>query len=111
MDLKEEEALGSAIDQHWYYQSKARVLAAHLDTKADHVLDVGAGSGWFSRWLLENGLAGRATLVDPGYATERQEGPLRYVRSIESSDADIVLMMDVLEHVDVDVDLIASYLG
>ena len=30
MDLKEEEALGKAVDQHWYYLSKASVLASYV---------------------------------------------------------------------------------
>lgn len=110
MDLKEEEALGDAIDRHWYYQSKARLLAAHLSSKPSEVLDVGAGSGWFSRWLLSHDLADHATLVDPGYTAERQEGALRFVRSVESSDASLFLMMDVLEHVDDDVALLREYL-
>ena len=115
MDLKEEAALGAAIDRHWYYQSKARLLAAHarkhLGRRGAEVLDIGAGSGWFSRWMLESGLAERAVLVDPGYLHERAEGGLRYVRSIERSEAEIVLMMDVLEHVDDDVALLREYLG
>ena len=115
MDLKEREALGDSADAHWYYQSKARMLAAHLDGPVRHVLDVGAGLGWFSRWMLENGHALSATCVDPGYGADRDEEvngrPLRFRRSVGPTDADLVLMMDVLEHVDDDAGLVAEYAG
>lgn len=114
MDLKEEAALGAAIDTHWYYQSKARMMAARIG-RCREVLDVGAGSGFFSRWLLARGLAESATCVDPGYEADRDEAvagrPIRFRRRIEESTADLVLMMDVLEHVDDDIGLLADYLG
>lgn len=119
LDLKEEEAIGGAIDTHWYYVSKARMMAAHLARltgggPAAHVLDVGAGGGWFSRWLLREGLAARATCVDPGYPEDRDEAeagrPLAFRRRVGSTDADLVLMMDVLEHVPDDVALLSEYL-
>ena len=113
MDLKEREALGESADAHWYYQSKARMLASHLDRPVRHVLDVGAGLGWFSRWMLENGHAETATCVDPGYEADWDEEvagrTLHFRRRVEKSDADLVLMMDVLEHVDDDAGLVAEY--
>jgi 2-polyprenyl-3-methyl-5-hydroxy-6-metoxy-1,4-benzoquinol methylase len=114
MDLKEEEVLGDAIHDHWYYRAKARLLAASVG-EADTVLDVGAGSGFFSRWLLRSGRARKAICVDPNYECDRDETeagrPIMFRRSIEASDADLVLMMDVLEHVDDDRGLLASYLA
>lgn len=114
MDLKEEALLGDAIHDHWYYQSKARMLASHLKAPATHVLDVGAGAGWFSAWLLKNGHARAATCVDTGYPEDRDEvvkgAKQLFRRDIASSDADLVLMMDVLEHVDDDVGLLTGYL-
>ncbi len=115
MDLKEEGLLGDAVATHWYYQSKAQALAACLPKGEElRILDVGAGSGFFSRWLLERGLATEATCVDTGYTEDRDETvqgrPLAFRKSIEASDANIVLMMDVLEHVADDVGLLASYL-
>jgi 2-polyprenyl-3-methyl-5-hydroxy-6-metoxy-1,4-benzoquinol methylase len=113
MDLKEEEVLGEAIHQHWYYLAKARLLAASVG-RVGTVLDVGAGSGFFSRWLLRNGLAAKAICVDPFYETERDEEeagkPILFRRSIEACDADLLLMMDVLEHVDDDKALLGQYL-
>jgi 2-polyprenyl-3-methyl-5-hydroxy-6-metoxy-1,4-benzoquinol methylase len=113
MDLKEEAALGSAIDKHWYYLSKARMAAYHVPDKMFRILDVGAGAGWFSRWFLRHGFSSEATCVDPGYSSDREESvegrPLHFRRFIERSDAEVVLLMDVLEHVDDDVELLSSY--
>lgn len=114
MDVKEQEILGSDIGKHWYYVSKGRALRAMLgDTRVDEVVDVGAGSGVFSRQLIEAGICDRATCVDPAYAsdsTELHDGHrLSFVRSIEDRPLDLVLMMDVLEHVEDDIQLLKQY--
>lgn len=122
MDLKEEAAIGDAIDTHWYYISKAKMMALHIKRMlpkgyANHILDVGAGGGWFSRWILKNGLAQHATCVDPGYPEDWEEKingrTLSFKRSVtieDCSNIDLVLMMDVLEHVDEDSALLSEYL-
>lgn len=114
MDLKERDALGDQADRHWYYVSKAKMVARHFPPAPRLLLDVGAGLGWFSRWYVEHGFVPKAICVDPGYALERIERPvgggaLHFVRSVEATDADLILMMDVLEHVDDDVAFLAAY--
>ena len=114
MDVKEIDVLGDAIGQHWYYASKAQALSRYLEgCSFTRILDVGAGSGFFSRHLLETTAAAEALCVDPNYAEEWDESvngkPLRFRRSAEAYDADLILMMDVLEHVDDDVGLLQSY--
>ncbi|MEM6548745.1 MAG: methyltransferase domain-containing protein [Pseudomonadota bacterium] len=116
MDLKEEELLGGAISDHWYYASKARAMLASLPrAEGLRVLDVGAGSGFFSRWLLQQGAADSAICVDPGYERDHEEivngRPLRFRRDVGKTDANLVLMMDVLEHVDDDTGLVSEYLA
>ncbi|MEM8813687.1 MAG: methyltransferase domain-containing protein [Pseudomonadota bacterium] len=112
MDLKEEAALGGAVDDHWYYVSKAQMMAEKVKT-CRQVLDVGAGSGFFSRWMLKHGMADSAVCVDPGYEIEhdRHENgkTVSFRKQIDRSSADLVLMMDVLEHVDDDVGFLADY--
>lgn len=114
MDLKERNALGEQADRHWYYTSKANMITRHFASPAGEVLDVGAGLGWFSDWLLRNGHAESAVCVDPGYdqpiRNETVAGrPIRYVQEIGETEADLVLLMDVLEHVDDDVALLREY--
>lgn len=114
MDLKEHNALGSQADSHWYYVSKARMMAGHLPEKRRLVLDVGAGIGWFGKWLLRNSGVEQVVCVDPGYGVPDQTVDymgrrLRFVQSIRETDADVVLLMDVLEHVDDDVAVLKHY--
>lgn len=114
MDLKEEEILGSNIGTHWYYVSKGRALRSLIsNTRVDGLLDVGAGSGVFSRQLLDAGVCQRAVCVDPGYVEERTEiyngREIQFVRSVDTVSEKLVLMMDVLEHVDDDIELLREY--
>jgi hypothetical protein len=114
MDLKEEDILGAEIASHWYYVAKGRALQAFLrGFQSEDVLDVGAGSGVFARQLIDAQVCKRATCVDPGYQKEYVEpygqGQLTFVRSVDRTRQNLVLMMDVLEHVDDDVGLLSSY--
>ena len=114
MDLKEEDILGTDIGRHWYYRSKASALRrAVSDLKPRHILDVGAGSGFFSRHLLAETGAQSALCVDIGYERERDDSvagkPVLYRRDTGSTPCDLVLMMDVLEHVDDDCGLVRHY--
>jgi 2-polyprenyl-3-methyl-5-hydroxy-6-metoxy-1,4-benzoquinol methylase len=116
MDLKEEAILGAGIGSHWYYRSKAAALRrAVAGLSPRRLLDVGAGSGFFSRHLLERSPAESALCVDIGYAADRDDRvagkPVRYRRDIGPTDCDLVLMMDVLEHVDDDRGLLRHYAG
>ena len=106
MDLKEENILGDAIHEHWYYVSKGRAMRQVLGRlRTKEVLDVGAGSGIFSRQLLDHGVAESAICVDPLYEEERTQShngrPIAFVRQVDDVRQNLVLMMDVLEHVDV----------
>jgi len=114
MDLKEIDILSDGISAHWYYRAKADAMRRMLDGQdAMSVLDVGAGSGFFSQHLLEATGARDAWCVDPSYEADRDEvhagKPLHFRRRVETVEADLVLMMDVLEHVDDDIGLAAEY--
>lgn len=116
MDAKEEGILGEDIASHWYYISKGRALRYLLrGIKADEVLDVGAGSGVFSRQLLDKGICKSATCIDPAYEKEYIEThnghKISFVRSLDGPSQELVLMMDVLEHVDDDVGLLRKYVA
>ena len=114
MDLKEEGILGADIGKHWYYRAKAAALAKAVRGLAPkRLLDIGAGSGFFSRHLLTEGGAESALCVDTGYTQERDETvsgkQMRFRRDCGQTDCDLVLMMDVLEHVDDDRALLRHY--
>jgi SAM-dependent methyltransferase len=114
MDLKEEQAIGGDPMAHWYYIAKGRAIARLLRGRpARRLLDVGAGSGVFSRMLLAEGLAVSAICVDPNYSEDRigtrRSDAIAFCKSVGRVDADLVLMLDVIEHVDDDRALIAEY--
>jgi SAM-dependent methyltransferase len=114
MDLKEEDILGSDIGRHWYYRAKAAALRRAVGSlHPRRILDVGAGSGFFSRHLLITTGARAALCVDTGYASDREDSiagkPVSYRRETGPTDCDLVLMMDVLEHVDDDCGLVGHY--
>lgn len=116
MDLKELDILGPDVGSHWYYQAKARAVQRLLGTRAHtRVLDIGAGSGFFSKFLLEHTPLSEACCVDISYEQESQAlhagKPVHYLKHIDSYPADLVLLMDVLEHVDDDVGLLADYVA
>ena len=114
MDLKEEHLLGEQVKSHWYYRAKLAALTHIIaDLRIRHILDIGAGSGYFSKALLETTPATAALCVDPGYPVNRDETvlgkPIGFRRTLSTSDADLVLMMDVIEHVDDDVGIVRDY--
>jgi 2-polyprenyl-3-methyl-5-hydroxy-6-metoxy-1,4-benzoquinol methylase len=114
MDLKEEDILGAEIGRHWYYRSKAAALSRIVGPlQPRRILDVGAGSGFFSRHLLAEAGAQSALCVDTGYPDDRDDSaagkPVLYRRDTGPTDCDLVLMMDVLEHVDDDRGLLRDY--
>lgn len=111
MDVKEAAILGESAGTHWYYASKGRALLRLLKgIRVDTVLDVGAGSGVFARQLIDAGVCRRAVCVDPAYGAERTEShnghDIRFARAAGDAPAELILMMDVLEHVEDDVGLL-----
>ncbi|WP_342322819.1 class I SAM-dependent methyltransferase [Kosakonia sp. BYX6] len=114
MDLKETEILGDDVNTHWYYLSKAKALTKLLGNfTPKKIMDIGAGSGYFSKLLLNETTASEAWCVDISYEREETANehgkPIHFVRGIDETDADLVLLMDVLEHVDDDVGLLKEY--
>jgi SAM-dependent methyltransferase len=114
VDLKESDILGEDIGEHWYYRAKAGAVRRSIaDIDPTEILDIGAGSGFFTEDLLRHTAVRRATCVDTGYAADRDETragkPVAFRRSVKCSDADLVLLMDVLEHVDEDRAFLRDY--
>jgi SAM-dependent methyltransferase len=116
MDLKEIDILEDQIGTHWYYRSKAKAMSNLIgQTRMSTILDVGSGSGFFAKHLLLQTSAKEAWCVDPSYDRDSNAveagKDLHFRRSIGFVEADMVLLMDVLEHVDDDVGLLSEYVG
>ena len=114
MDLKEEDILGEHIHTHWYYVAKGKAMRSFLgDIKTKEVLDVGAGSGIFSKQLLDHDIADAAVCIDLNYPEERHEThsekPIKFITQQNSTSQDLIIIMDVLEHVPDDLALLKSY--
>jgi hypothetical protein len=120
MDLREV-ATGIDPEHHWYYQTKKAPLLRYFGTcvgRAGHrldVLDIGAGSGFFSRALLEtfDDRIGRIIMVDKGYDQEeisRDNGDrIERVRALPAEISNsFIVMMDVLEHIEDDSGFLAD---
>lgn len=114
MDLKE---LESGVDQstHWYYQSKKVPLFRYFkqllkeQNKKMTVIDFGSGSGFFAYELWEAfpEHIEDVLLIDIGYSEDELEEtknlPVKKLHYIpEGIDDCVVIMMDVLEHIEND---------
>lgn len=114
MDLKELAVLGDRAPQHWYYRSKAAAMRRYLGKETiRRVLDVGAGSGFFTKYLLQYTNICTGLCIDTGYSCDKDERhygkPLQFRQTCGAVDTDLVLFMDVLEHVADDRGLIMEY--
>lgn len=107
MDIKESAILGECAEAHWYYQSKIAAMRRYLrGLQPRLVLDVGAGSALFTKHLLQHTCAKSGVCVDTGYekdwTTCFHGKSLTFRRELSPVEADLVLLMDVVEHVDDD---------
>jgi SAM-dependent methyltransferase len=111
VDIKELSQIATPPEAHWYYAAKFDLLATTVNSfGCRRIVDVGAGSGVFARLLLQRTDCQEATCVDPAYELEYDERVngkvLRFRRQYDRKDFDLVLLMDVLEHVDDDIGLL-----
>lgn len=117
MDLKELNSVDPWT--HWYYRSKLVALRSAIRRRRWEpltLMDVGAGSGFFSEALIVEGVGTSAVCVDPNYSDEDLgvRGAITYVRETKSAsveNSDLLLFIDVLEHVDDDHSVLASYIS
>jgi len=113
MDLKE---LNSGIDQskHWYYQTKKKPLLSFVEKiiskeKDINILDIGSGSGFFSNEIADHfgDKVGDVIQCDIGYSEEDLNSCIgtrikRIVNLPDQISNSIIIMMDVLEHIEND---------
>lgn len=120
MDLKELES-GVNPEVHWYYQSKklpliqfVKKISLQLNRKIT-LVDVGSGSGFFMYELEKEcpQLIEKIWLVDIGYSDEEiaitQNQKIEKRKNLPPQiEHAVVVMMDVLEHIEDDVAMLQS---
>lgn len=87
---------------HWYYEAKSLVVLSDLKRRlksTPKILDMGAGSGFFSKRIIRD-LGGCANCVDINYENEVINQDISFSRFPISTDYNVILLLDVLEHVE-----------
>ena len=112
MDLKELE--GKDPGKHWYYRTKVLPFASNVlsfSPMATRVIDVGAGSGFFAKYLCDLLPNSNGLCVDPNYENSSlgKFGNIEFVLNANDKKADVYVFADVLEHVEDDIQLLKSY--
>ncbi len=115
MDLKENNFPESHIPIHWYYRSKAGLTSTLLlPYITETVIDVGAGSGYFSKFLLYTTRAQNAVCIDINYVNDHVQyingKKIEFVRASPRLPLSTILMMDVLEHIEDDLTFLQNYI-
>jgi len=89
--------------------------AAGLDAAPARILDAGAGDGWFAAQLVRRMAPGTEIVCwDPGYTTRAcppgggETAGVRFVAARPDGQFDILLLLDVLEHVEDDRSFVRS---
>ena len=114
MDLKE---IGKVDpDKFWYYLYKGQFIfdkAIKSLKKSEILFDVGAGSGYFASIFVKNRKTNKAFCIDPFYSHEQLgvKNDLNFVTEPPNEKADVLLFIDVLEHVEDDLALLKSYIS
>ena len=114
MDLKE---IGKVDpDNFWYYLYKGQFIfdkAIKSFNKSEILFDVGAGSGYFASIFLKNKKTIKAYCIDPFYSKDQlgNKNDLNFVTAPPIEKADVLLFIDVLEHVEDDSALLKSYIS
>ena len=116
----------SGVNQltHWYYQNKKKPLLKYIHKQINKnsnqlsVLDIGSGSGFFSYEIekkYKNDLSG-ILLCDIGYSEgEIEEVKDQFVKKTallpEKIENTVIIMMDLLEHIEHDEEFIKDLLS
>jgi hypothetical protein len=114
MDLKE---IGKVNpDKFWYYLYKGQFIfdkAIKSFTKSKVLFDVGAGSGYFASIFVRNNKTSKVFCIDPFYSQDQlgSKNDLNFVTTPPREKADVLLFIDVLEHVEDDLALLKSYIS
>ena len=112
MDLLEAGIIDDS--KHWYYRSKLFPIERALKRytpEFSSLIDVGAGSGFFAKSIVQSSPGTSAICVDPNYPDDvlGVHEQIQFCRTTNGQTADVLLFIDVLEHVEDDLKLLRSY--
>lgn len=84
------------------YQFVEKLIKSHARKRVSVAIDIGSGDTWMARQLLENGLVEHLTCVDLNFSHSdilKYQGPnLAAKREVPPGNYELVLLLDVLEH-------------
>jgi 2-polyprenyl-3-methyl-5-hydroxy-6-metoxy-1,4-benzoquinol methylase len=118
MDFAEQNQVAShLVTEHWYYQAKFALLRRTLSTAGIlgpklRLADLGCGLGVFLTLLEREKLLTTAQMIGIDPATPEGQlsigGSVPIVAAWPEESFDLILMMDVLEHIDNDQEALAQ---
>ena len=114
MDLKETGRVDP--NEFWYYVYKGKFIVEQtlrIRNKISVLFDVGAGSGFFASKFKELDPKVKAFCIDPFYSQFElgSKNGMDFVLTAPKDQADTLLFIDVLEHVEDDALLLKEYLN
>jgi len=115
MDIKEADKKIDVGDAHWYYHSKGMMLLKCINSVPipAEFADVGAGSAIFTKMLLKHTKASHGVCIDPEYTDEQTHQYLNKTIRFQATPPEelpsLILMMDVLEHIEDDFSFLQKY--
>lgn len=113
MDLKELTLVNP--ETNWYYQSKLHAIKSLMrqhKVAVTEVIDVGAGSGFFGKSVISQNSGSKLFCVDTNYEKAYVgDTGIEYLKSSHGVVGNLYLFIDVLEHVDNDVELVREYIA
>ena len=114
MDLSESTIYN--CESHWYYLAKFKAIEKLLPlNQFSKVVDVGSGQKVFAKMLLKYTSIDTVYCIDINYKEDTIETYCSkqlysYQKMPDSIEYDCVLMMDILEHIEDDIDFFNTYL-
>ena len=111
MDIKESGLVNT--DTNWYYRAKVAAVIRRLKLHPNIglLVDVGSGSGFFGSEIAKVKSVDKKVFIDPGYSSSPPNNLQNSEWFVQCPHipGDIYLFIDVLEHVDDDVNLLQHY--
>lgn len=108
MDLRELDNMKP--EGHWYYETKADLIFSKvvIPSSISHIVEIGAGSKFFIKKILDNFPNATGWAVDPFFTKNQLLTERNLISVLQNPEVpgDLYLFLDVLEHVENDLELL-----